>query len=54
MADQVYETVLRKEVCQSLAPQASRFIKVHVQVPEDNVLPEALQGFLQVIQVIQR
>ena len=30
---QVYETVLCKEVCHLLAPQAPRLVKVHVQVP---------------------
>ena len=53
VADQVYETVLRKEVLHLLARQAPRFIEVHVQVPEENGVPDALQGLLQVRQAIQ-
>ena len=53
VADQVYETILREEVRHSLAQQAPRFAEVHVQVPEDNGFPEALQGLLQVRQVLQ-
>ena len=48
VADQVYETVLHKEDCHLLVMQAPRFAKVHVQVPEDIGVPEALQGLLQV------
>ena len=53
VVDQVYDTVLRKEVRQLLSPQDPHFVKVHVQVPEDNGVPEALQGLLQFRQVIQ-
>ena len=54
LADQVYDTVLYEEVCHSLAPRAPRFVEVHVQFPEENGSPEALQGLIQVRQVIQR
>ena len=37
-----------------LAPQAPRFVKVHVQIPKDNRVHEALQGLLVVGQVLQR
>ena len=53
MADQVYETVLRKEVRHSLAPRYPRFVEVHAQFPGDNGVPEALKGLLQVRQVLQ-
>ena len=53
VADQVYETVLRKDVCHLLAPWAPCSVDVHVQVPEENGFPEALQGILQVRQMLQ-
>ena len=53
VADQVYDTVLRKEVRHLLAPQDPLFVEVHVQVPKENGVPEALQGLLQVRQAIQ-
>ena len=53
-ADQVYETVLCKEVCHSLDLRAHCFVKVHVQDPKGNGVPKELQGFLQVSQVLQR
>ena len=39
VADQVYETLLLKEVRYLLAPRDPCFIKVHVQFPEDNGVP---------------
>ena len=36
-----------------LDPRAPRFFEVHVQSPEDNGVPEELQGLLQVRQAIQ-
>ena len=54
VAYQVYETVLREEICHALDPRDTRFFKVHVQVPKYNGVPEALQGLLQVRQVLQR
>ena len=52
MADQVYETVLRKEVRHSLAPQTTCLFKVRVQFPKDNGVLETFQGLLQVRQVL--
>ena len=54
VADQFYETVLREEVRHLLDPWDPRFVKVHVQVPDENGVPEALKGLLQIRQVIQR
>ena len=54
VADQVYDTILREEVCHPLAPQDPCFVEFHVQVPEDNGVPEALQGLLQARKVLQR
>ena len=54
VTDQVYENVLCEEFCHSLALRAPFFVKVHIQVPENNGVPEALQGLLQVRQVLQR
>ena len=54
MVEQVYETVLCKEVCHSLDLRAHCFVKVHVQDPKGNGVPKELQGFLQVSQVLQR
>ena len=51
--DHVYETVLREEVRHSLAPQDPRFFEVHVQVPKDNGVLEALNVLLQVRKVLQ-
>ena len=53
MSDQVYGTVLRKEVRHRLVLRAQRFIEFHVQVPNDNGVPEALQGLLKIRQVFQ-
>ena len=53
VADQVYETVLRKEVRHSLAPQDPRLFKVHVHVPKYDGFLETFQGLLQVRQVIE-
>ena len=53
VADQVYETVLREEVRHLLDPWDPRFVKVHVQFPDDNGVPEALKGLLQIRQVLQ-
>ena len=39
--EQVYETVLCKEVCHSLDPRATWFIDIHVESPEDNGVPKA-------------
>ena len=52
VADQVYENVLRKEVHHILAPRDSHFVKVHHQVSKNHGVPEVLQGFLQVRQVL--
>ena len=54
LVDQVYETALRKEVRHLLAPRDPFFVGVHVQVPEENGVPEALQVLLKVGQVLQR
>ena len=54
VANQVYETVLHEEVQNLLTPWSPLFIEVHVQVPKDNGVPEALQGLLQVSQMLQR
>ena len=54
VTDRVYETVLHKEVRHSLDMWNPFFFKVHIQFPEDYGFPEALQGLLQVRQVIQR
>ena len=42
LVDQIYETVLLKEVRQSLAPWAPCFVEVHVQLSEENGVPESL------------
>ena len=52
VSDQVYETVLRKEVHHSLDLQAHRLVEVHVQVPKDYGVLETFQGLLQVRQVL--
>ena len=52
VADQVYETLLRKEVYHLLSPQDPRFVEVHVQVSEDNEVHEFLQDLLQIKQVL--
>ena len=52
--NQVYETALHEELLHSLAPQAPLFFEFHIQVPEDNGVPEALQVLFQVEQVLQR
>ena len=54
VADQVYETVLRKEVCHFLAPLDPHLVEVHVQVHKDDGFLETFQGFLQVRQVLER
>ena len=54
VVDQVYETVLRKEVRHLLAPRDPRVVKVDVQVPDDNGVPEALRGLLWFGLVLQR
>ena len=51
--DQVYETVIGKEVRHLLAPRDPCFVEVHVQVREDNGVPEALQRPFQVWKVLQ-
>ena len=42
VADQVYETVLLKEVHHLLDPRDPCFVEVHVQSPEENGFPEEL------------
>ena len=54
MLDQVYNTVLPEEVGHALDQRSPCFIKVHVQILNNNGLPEALQGLRKVRQVIQR
>ena len=54
VADQVYDTILQKEVRHLLDSQDPRSVEVHIQAPKDNGVPEALQGILQVRQVLQR
>ena len=51
--DQVYETILSEEVRHTLAPQAHRFVEVHIQIPKYNRVPEALQVLLKVRQLLQ-
>ena len=53
VASQVYTTVLHEKVRHLLDPQAPCFVEIHVQVPKDNGVPEALQGLLQVSQLLQ-
>ena len=53
MLDQVYENLLYEEVRHTLVTQYPSFIEVHVQVPKDNGVPEALHGLLKVRQVFQ-
>ena len=48
VADQVYETVLRKEIRHLLSPRAPCLVEVHVQVPKDDGFLEKFQGLLQV------
>ena len=52
VADLVYDTVLQDEVRPLLALWDPCLVEVHVQVPKDNGVPEALQYLLQVRQVI--
>ena len=54
VAYQVYETVPWEKVCYLLDLWDPHFFEVHVQVPEENGVPEALQGLLQVRQVLRR
>ena len=42
VADQVYDTVLHKEVCHSLDPRSPCFVKVQVQALMYNGVPEDL------------
>ena len=53
VADQIYDTVLHKEVHHLLSPWAPRFVEGHVQVPEEHGVHEGLQGLLQVRQMLQ-
>ena len=51
VAYQVYEIIIRKEVLYSLAPRYSCLVETHVQVSEDDGVPEPFQGLIQVRQV---
>ena len=51
VADQVYETVLHKEIRHSLAPLAPCLVEVHVQFPKDNGVLKTFHDLLQVRQV---
>ena len=53
MSDQIYETVLHKEVRHSLSPWDPCLFEVHVQVPKDGGFFEMFQGLLQVQQVLE-
>ena len=53
VANHIYDIVVSEEFCYSLAPQAPRFVDVHVQVPKDNGVSDALQGLPQVSHVLQ-
>ena len=53
VADQVYETVLCKEVRHTLDPRDPYFVEVHVHSPKYNGVPEEMHGLLQVRQVLQ-
>ena len=52
VADQVYDTILRKEVCHYMALRD--LVEVHVQVPKDNGVLETFQVLLQVWHVMER
>ena len=54
VADQVYKTVLLKEVCQSPALQSPCLVEVNDQVTKDDGLLETFQSLLQVYQVLDR
>ena len=42
--DQVYETVLHKQVQHMLDPQFTCFVEVQVHITKDNGVPKELQG----------
>ena len=54
VADQVYETVIYKEVRHFMAPQDPCLAQVHVQALKDNGVLEPFQSLLQVWQVLKR
>ena len=54
VSDQVNNTVLRKEVHNSLAPRDPCLVEVQVQNPKDNGVLEKLQCLLKVRHVFQR
>ena len=49
--DQVYETVLGKDVRHLLAPRDSCFVEVHIKTPKENGVLGALQCLLKFRQV---